>query len=290
MVQICPNCKHNNPQEIFISCFKCTSCSFLFVDEDERARQQKEFIFSEQFFESTFAKLIKKYPKNHHPKKNLYTRIADIIITQKTTNIKVIDIGASGGFFLYELEKKGISKTNLYAVEMSPNYIALTAQYFGYVTTQHNIEDITPSTHNTLFDVVTLFDVLEHVSNVPQALKTIHTILEKDGILYLKLPNGIFTELKVCLAKIFRQNKLIPKILYLEPGGHLNYWSIKNITYLEKYGFKIIKKNLVPPTREQFKIWFPIYLGLYFINKALSTEWYPEFEVLLQKNDSIQLS
>ncbi len=224
-----------------------------------------------------------KYPKESHAKKDLYARIAGELVPQESAVLQsfaIADIGASGGFFLYECEKLRALKQNLFSFEMSPNYIALTEKYFAYTGVQKNIEDVDGE---ELYDVVTLFDVLEHVCDTDKALRAIHKTLRPGGKLYLKLPSGPSTLLKFRLAKFFNKKNLLPIILYLEPGGHLNYWSRKNISYLEKYGFKIVRTALVKPTKRQFGKRYFLYLSLYKINSALGLNFYPEFEVVFEK-------
>jgi 2-polyprenyl-3-methyl-5-hydroxy-6-metoxy-1,4-benzoquinol methylase len=251
------------------------------VGEEERARQQSEFIFKEEFDTKVVEHLEAKYPKESHAKKDLYRRAAaELVSARKISETTIADIGASGGFFLYECEKLSVPKENLHSFEMSPNYIALTSKYFGYTGIQKNIEDIEGV---ELYDIVTLFDVLEHISDFGAALAAIHSVLKPDGLLYLKLPSGPSTYLKFRIAKLLGKKELLSVILYLEPGGHLNYWSKKNINHLDKYGFSIVRKSLVVPTKRQFGKKYIMYFVLYKINSLLNTNFYPEFEVILKK-------
>jgi 2-polyprenyl-3-methyl-5-hydroxy-6-metoxy-1,4-benzoquinol methylase len=279
----CLNCSQIVAYSIYPHVLRCKNCGFIFVDKEERARQQTEFIFKEELDQSVVDHLSKKYPKDFHAKKDLYVRIAKELLLEMSAeleNTSIADIGASGGFFLYECEKLAVKKENLYSFEMSPNYIALTEKYFGYTGVQKNIEEVAGE---ELYDIVTLFDVLEHVSNFDTALSAIHKTLKRGGLLYLKLPSGPSTYLKFKIAQSFGKKSLLSVILYLEPGGHLNYWSRANIHQLEKYGFTILRKSLVRPTKRQFGKKYLVYLVLYKINTLLNTDFYPEFEVVMKK-------
>jgi 2-polyprenyl-3-methyl-5-hydroxy-6-metoxy-1,4-benzoquinol methylase len=279
----CFNCQNDNTIDIYPHVKRCLSCGFIYVDKEERVRQQESFILQEEYNDTVVENLSKKYPKDAHAKKDLYARIARELtkqIQRPARNVTVADIGASGGFFLYECEKLGVEASSLSSFEMSPNYIALTKQYFGYTGIQKNIEDIE---EKEIYDIVTLFDVLEHIDDFEKALHGVHRSLRGNGLLYLKLPSGPSTYLKVRFAKALRKDALVPKILYLEPGGHLNYWSRKNIYHLERYGFTILHTSLVKPTLRQFKKRYLIYFLLYTLNTLLKTDYYPEFEVTLKK-------
>src|SRR5688572_21125333 len=121
----CPTCTASASRPYFAGIMElCPSCSFLFVSEDERKRQQEAFIDKETYAEETVQGLMKKYPRESHAKKDLYTRVAlELLrlVSKPPAEIRVLDLGASGGFFLYELQKLGVLPKNLLANEMSPN-------------------------------------------------------------------------------------------------------------------------------------------------------------------------
>ncbi len=279
----CPTCQESAPRPYFAGIVElCPHCSFLFISKDERNRQQKAFIDKEIYSEETVEKLMEKYPREQHGKKDLYARIAPELlglIQKPTTETRALDLGASGGFFLHELEKVGVIANNLVANEMSPNYIELTRRYFGYDTLRGNVEELII---NDTFDVITMFDVLEHIDDVPRALERIHTMLRPRGILFLKLPNGAWFRFKSFIPRLFGRVTLSKRLLYLEPGGHLNYWTPKNIGFLERHGFELVKTGFVQPTPRQFKKYFIPYYVWFILNVTLRMDLYPEFYAIFR--------
>ena len=260
--------------------FFCKNCTFVFVSPAERLKQQGDFIYKEEFNVQVLASLKRKYPKELHKKRSLYVRIAEFLIrSQSLAEIRALDVGASGGFFLYELEKRGVSPQRLVSLEMSPNYTALTKEYFGYESLQKNLEDFSS---REKFSFISLFDVLEHISDFETSLKILFQTLAPNGLLYLKLPTSNWVLFKVrILGRLFPQK--VPQILYYTPGGHLNYWNPKNIHFIERFGFEVLETHLVKPTSLQFGWKYPAYLALYAVNRLFHSFLYPEFEVFLKK-------
>jgi hypothetical protein len=128
-----------------------------------------------------------------------------------------------------------------------------------------------------------MFDVLEHIADVPSTLKRVHSFLKPGGILYLKLPNGTWAQCKSLFARLFGLDSRVLSLLYIEPGGHLNYWNRDNIHELERYGFRVVGTDNVLPTKRQFRQRYPFYIGWYWITRLLHISLYPEFYVILQK-------
>lgn len=278
----CLLCGSDKVQDLYKGLvFRCSECRFIFVDNKERAEQQKVFLVEENSSIENVQKLKDKYKKDYHNKRVLYSNLAENIsnyFKNSLEGIKILDVGACGGFFLHEVEKVGGNKNNMCCLEISNDYIRLAEEYFGYKSIRSNIEDFVSEEK---YDVVSLLDVLEHVSDFRKAMARISAIMKSNGILILKLPNGNWTYLKCLLAKVFFPDKM-RKFLYLEPGGHLNYWNANNINLLEKAGFKVSKIEYPRPSKEQFKNKYYLKLFLYYLSKIFRLNIYPEFLVFLK--------
>lgn len=98
---------------------------------------------------------------------------------------KILDIGCATGNFLNEMKKYG---WECYGVE--PNFKSAThaRDLYGIQVTSGYFEDI--HFPNNYFDVVTLWDVLEHTQEPQKIVKEIFRILKPDGFLFLSLPNS----------------------------------------------------------------------------------------------------
>ena len=82
------------------------------------------------------------------------------------------------------------------------------------------------------FDVITLFDVIEHVKNPILFLKEINSLLKKNGIILIFTPNSE----SLGFHYLEEKNNLII------PPYHLTYFNLKSFNYLPK-NFKVIYKK-----------------------------------------------
>lgn len=260
----------------------CTTCGFFFLSKEERARQQAVFhTVSGQGVDGARLEMLKnKYPKTGHKKRELYAQCANEVVEWFGIGVRVLDVGANGGFFLHELEVCGVKKENLRLLEIDPTYKQLAKDYFGYDGDIANIE--TYETTQT-FHAVVMFDVLEHVDDFWLALTRIRTMLRGDGRLILKLPNGNMARAKYTIARMLGLSTRIPSYLYLEPGGHLNYWNHRSVRFLESAGFTVEQFEYVAPTRTQFGRTYPLRMFAYTIDRLAHTHLFPEFIVVLKK-------
>jgi SAM-dependent methyltransferase len=261
---------------------RCRDCGYFFVDPAERERQQANFqVVTDAPVDTVqLEKLRKKYPKDGHGKRKLYEGYAKQAIGWYGTDITVLDVGASGGFFLHEIEKLGAKRGNLRTLEVDRTFQALTEEYFGYEGIITNIETLVSDWQ---YHLITLFDVLEHVHKFWDALAAMRTALTPDGRLLLKLPNGRWAYLKYRVAMLLGWSHKVPGYLYLEPGGHLNYWNNESIKRLEKAGFELESFDYVYPHKEQFGKQHIFRIVGYKLNALLGLNLFPEFIAVFKK-------
>jgi 2-polyprenyl-3-methyl-5-hydroxy-6-metoxy-1,4-benzoquinol methylase len=98
---------------------------------------------------------------------------------------RALDVGCGTGLFLSEMVRRG----NWYGVGMDINQRALAvARRQGVPGWCGEAGDLCLSTAS--IDIVTMWDVLEHVLDPRKTLSEIHRILKPDGVLLLSTPNG----------------------------------------------------------------------------------------------------
>lgn len=278
----CLLCQSPNVAVLTHSMCRCRACGYFFVAPSERDRQQANFqiITDAPVNQPMLDNLRKKYPKEGHGKRKLYEAYAQKALGWYGADIAVLDVGASGGFFLHEVEKLGAKQANLRTLEVDRTYQALTEEYFGY---EGDIENIETYVAPRPYHFITLFDVLEHVHKFWDALATMHSTLTPDGRLLLKLPNARWAYLKYKMAMLLGWSHKVPGYLYLEPGGHLNYWNNESIKKLEKAGFVLESFEYVYPHKEQFGRHHWLRLSGYRLNALLGLNLFPEFIAIFKK-------
>jgi SAM-dependent methyltransferase len=156
---------------------------------------------------------------------SIFRRSIKIIETKYDSGYgTLLDVGCGYGFFLELAIKKG---WDVYGVEPCKH-----ARQLAAAKGINNIsEDLFSGKYeDEMFDVITMFYVLEHLPDPMRYLKEINRILKPGGILLLRLPH---TTPLVNLLKVFR----IPNRLYDAPS-HLSDFSPSTIALaLQKAGF-----------------------------------------------------
>lgn len=102
---------------------------------------------------------------------------------------KLLDIGCSTGLFLDEARRAGFEA---YGAELSPEAAAFARTHFGLEVHPGDWHDAGYADGS--FDVVTLFDTVEHLSDPLGELAAIRRLLKPGGLLLQSAPNtdGLF--------------------------------------------------------------------------------------------------
>lgn len=140
---------------------------------------------------------------------------------------RILDIGCGGGFFLNAVREVF---DELYGLEMSSELAEFVKKKWGIDIHIGEIQNINFS--ENYFDIITLYDVIEHVLHPDKLLNELHRILKPGGVVVVSTPNvnGLST-------KIMKD-----KSLFLTPPEHLYYFSPNSLTiFLEANGFRVRK-------------------------------------------------
>ena len=138
----------------------------------------------------------------------------------------LLDIGCGAGFFLNIAKERG---WNCHGMEILPEYIKYAQEKFALKNIRLESLDEPISYNANNFDVITLWDLIEHLRNPLNSLKKIHRMMKPGGLLVMWTPNvknAIFLKERWVGYKILQH-------FYFFSGD-----SLKNM--LEKTGFKIV--------------------------------------------------
>jgi 2-polyprenyl-3-methyl-5-hydroxy-6-metoxy-1,4-benzoquinol methylase len=97
----------------------------------------------------------------------------------------LLDVGAGYGFFRQAAEEQGWSHQG---VEVSGHAADVGEHLFGFSAFVGNLEDFRRSSDDR-FDVLTMWDVLEHVSDPMATLRCAWSLLREGGLLLIRTPN-----------------------------------------------------------------------------------------------------
>jgi SAM-dependent methyltransferase len=101
-------------------------------------------------------------------------------VKDNTTPYSILDIGCGDGRFLELCKNKGI---NVFGIELNKTAVDICRKKGLDNIHVKDIEDIEDS-----FDIITLFDVAEHLDDLKGFFKKIHNRLKVGGIVYIETP------------------------------------------------------------------------------------------------------
>ena len=226
---ICPVCGSKNCQGRYekwgYKIFRCIDCTHVFVDA-EIPKKELERIYKKKYFERGGKYRKNKSGENIVPDTQAPNYNNRIKLLQRFKDKgKLLDVGCAEGFFLKTAE-------NIYDVEGIE--ISKHASVCARNSLKLNVKEATLQNFktNTRYDIITLWDVIEHLHNPIQQLRIINELLKKEGVLVIS--TGDISSLS---AKISGK-----KWHLMTPPQHLQFFSKKSlINAIERSGFSIEK-------------------------------------------------
>jgi len=99
---------------------------------------------------------------------------------------KLLDVGCATGNFLHEMQST--PGWDLFGIEINEHAANIAQRKYALNVFLGEIEEA--NYPEDFFDVITLWDVLEHLPNPKSTLNEIHRVLKENGRLVLRVPNG----------------------------------------------------------------------------------------------------
>jgi 2-polyprenyl-3-methyl-5-hydroxy-6-metoxy-1,4-benzoquinol methylase len=154
-----------------------------------------------------------------------YEELLDSFEAYRQSN-KIIDVGCGNGHFLKVALQRG---WEVYGTEYTDEAIAqCQAKGIKMQQGELNPKHYAPES----FDIITSFEVLEHINTPHQEITNFHAILRKGGLVYLTTPN--FNSVSKHLLK---ENWSV-----VEYPEHLSYYTPKTLKRLfEKHQFTTLQ-------------------------------------------------
>lgn len=213
----CIICQQSNTKTVFtefgIDILKCKNCGHIFssyqADQDYGDYYGDEIEPSDHFW----------WNKAHE---KMYNDFCNKFIANKSG--RLLDVGCGLGYFVKKISSFPNWQVYGYeisepAVEFARNKLGLKNIYGGKVEKSNF-----PKKY---FDIIILWDVIEHIPNPHPLLSYLGSILKDDGLLFMHTPN---IKVQLPKAKIKKMIKgMRAGVHYLEAKDHINNYSVKTI-------------------------------------------------------------
>jgi 2-polyprenyl-6-hydroxyphenyl methylase/3-demethylubiquinone-9 3-methyltransferase len=193
-----------------------------------------------------------KFKILHQIKSHRISYILDQINNRNIRNLKILDVGCGGGIICEPLARLGAKVTG---IDFAPNNIIAAKIHSKKNKLKINYinKDIEKSKLDEKFDIILMFEVLEHLDNWKKTIKNIKKNLNKNGLIIISTIN------RNPLSKLFAIN-IAENILHWIPKGTHDYnklikpEELKKILLKEKFNFKNIKGLVFNPLNREWKL------------------------------------
>lgn len=187
---------------------KCKSCGF---------------VFSEQIPNTIdLIKYYERYNRNQYLSPITVKRYEDLLdrFEKFRKSSRILDVGCGSGYFLEVAKQRG---WEVFGTEFTEDAVSVCRSK-GIMMHQGKLD--TENYPASSFDIITSFEVLEHINDPLEEVKKFHALLRKEGIVYLTTPN--FNSLSRLVLK--------EKWNVLEFPEHLGYYTTTVLKQLFKSG------------------------------------------------------
>jgi len=150
---------------------------------------------------------------------------------------RLLDMGCGLGFFVKSVAS--LANWEAYGCEISPAAVRYAREKLGLDNiTCSRLEDV--ELPPASFDVITMWDVLDHIPCPDPVLRRCHSLLRDGGICFLRTPNVSIQLLRARINKLLRGMQ--PNIDYLQAHNHAHQYSMSTVRkLLERNGFTRIE-------------------------------------------------
>ena len=210
-------CKRDDLKKIYYL-VECKNCGLKFINPQPETNELVSY-YNEEYE-------VPEYQKEKIV--NKAKKVLSILKEKISSGAKILEIGASHGFFLDEAKRNGL---DVYGVEISKVACVNAKKLFGIEIENKDFLRSKYAQRKNFFDVIVLLDVLEHLTDQNKVLSSARIVLKRGGFLVLTLPNIDSFEFKL-FGKYWE---------WFSPPAHLFYYSPKTVRkMLEKHDLDVV--------------------------------------------------
>ncbi len=193
-----------------------------------------------------------KFKILHQIKNHRMTYILEQINNRDIKNLKILDVGCGGGIICEPLARLGAKVTG---IDFAPNNIKAAKLHSkkNKLKIDYIYKDIEKSKFDEKFDVILMFEVLEHLDNWKKIIKKIKQNLNKNGTVIISTIN------RNLISNLFAI-KIAENFLNWIPKGTHDYnklikpEELKKTLSKENFHFRNIKGLVFNPLNMEWKL------------------------------------
>ena len=212
-----PDARHKFNLTEKLKIFSCNTCQVLFM-EPQLSDEEITILYSELYYKSWGISGDSENEVSKQMKIDTFLlRLEEI--KKYTSQGKVLDIGCATGFFLEAARSKGYDP---YGIELSEYSSRMAKKKFGDTAVFNGkLEDC--DFQAGMFDVITMFDLIEHVRIPSEILTHASRLLKPDGIIMITTPDNKSLS-----------NKLMGRRWTHYKKEHFYYFDFASLNYIAK--------------------------------------------------------
>jgi 2-polyprenyl-3-methyl-5-hydroxy-6-metoxy-1,4-benzoquinol methylase len=233
--QLCGSDKHRVLfEESPYSVLRCLDCGLVFVTP-RLAPDALQSVYGERYWKSDSPKTqgYSDYAADEPLYLKTFRRRLGALRLPAGRKLKVLDVGCAAGFFLRVMREQG---HDVYGVELSAAIAQHAKHHLGDERIHVGTLDTLPADRFGAgsFDLITMWDVVEHVTDPQALLRQAKSLLSPEGSLLIETQN-VDSAFAVMLGRRWHHYK------HQEHLYHFNPQTIQRL--LEQTGFELVRNT-----------------------------------------------
>jgi|GEM_PF-690164 len=165
---------------------------------------------------------------------------------------RLLDMGSGLGFFVKAMQ--AFPAWEAYGCEISPAAVRHAREHLGLervICSPPQDADLPRDS----FDIITLWDVLDHIPQPDPLLGRCHALLKDEGTIFIRTPNVATQLFRARVMKAIRG--VAPDRKYLQASDHAHFYSMRSIrALLERNGFHDVEFTHLHPIGGDSGTWW----------------------------------
>ncbi len=163
---------------------RCNQCSFVYVTP-RIPESHLHLVYAWDYYDSGNPADYgyDKYLEDGELHKRTFAMKADFVQRHKKSG-RLLEVGSAGGFFLKEMQRRGFK---VEGIEISEKAAQFSRDVLGLKTIHTSKLEDAPV--KGPFDVIALWDVIEHVSDPLKTMQHLRKLIAPDGVLIIQTQN-----------------------------------------------------------------------------------------------------